>query len=221
MRRIFGSSKPQAPPPTLDETTERVNLRGDKVDDQIRKLDDQLVKYKEQIKKTRPGPAQDAIKRRALQVLKQRKLYESQREQLYTQQFNMEQTRFTVENIKDTVTTVQAMKAASADMKSVMKKNKELDINYIEKMQDDMFDLMDMTREINDAMGRSYDIPEDVDESDLMAELDALEADMSMTDASKGEVPSYLQEPDLDLPSAPTKEAAGSEAELGLPALRT
>lgn len=42
-------------------------------------------------------------------------------------------------------------------------------------------------------MGRSYDIPEDVDESDLMAELDALEADMSMTDASKGEVPSYLQ----------------------------
>lgn len=77
-----------------------------------------------------------------LQVLKQRKLYESQREQLYTQQFNMEQTRFTVENIKDTVTTVQAMKAASADMKSVMKKNKELDINYIEKMQDDMFDLM-------------------------------------------------------------------------------
>ncbi len=38
------------------------------MDDQIKKLDDQLVKYKEQIKKTRPGPAQEAIKRRALQV---------------------------------------------------------------------------------------------------------------------------------------------------------
>lgn len=31
-------------------------------------LDEQLAKFKEQIKKTRPGPAQDAIKRRALQV---------------------------------------------------------------------------------------------------------------------------------------------------------
>jgi charged multivesicular body protein 5 len=38
------------------------------MDDQIKKLDEQLLKYKEQIKKTRPGPAQDAIKRRALQV---------------------------------------------------------------------------------------------------------------------------------------------------------
>lgn len=37
-------------------------------DAQIAKLDEQLAKYKEQIKKTRPGPAQDAIKRRALQV---------------------------------------------------------------------------------------------------------------------------------------------------------
>lgn len=43
----------------------------------------------------------------AEQVLKQRKLYESQREQLYQQQFNLEQTRFTVDSIKDTVTSVQ------------------------------------------------------------------------------------------------------------------
>eukprot|EP00197_Chlamydomonas_leiostraca_P014229 CAMPEP_0202885486 /NCGR_PEP_ID=MMETSP1391-20130828/41688_1 /ASSEMBLY_ACC=CAM_ASM_000867 /TAXON_ID=1034604 /ORGANISM="Chlamydomonas leiostraca, Strain SAG 11-49" /LENGTH=222 /DNA_ID=CAMNT_0049568737 /DNA_START=44 /DNA_END=712 /DNA_ORIENTATION=- len=222
MRRIFGAAKPQAPAPTLDETTDKLNLRGDKVDDQIKKLDDQLVKYKEQIKKTRPGPAQDAIKRRALQILKQKKLYESQREQLYTQQFNMEQTRFTVDNVKDTVSTVQALKAATTDMKTAFKKNKELDLNYIDKMQDDMFDMMDMAREINDAMGRSYDVPEDVDESDLMAELDALEADMAVGEGAKGEVPSYLQEPDLgDLPSAPTKEAANSEAELGLPAMKT
>lgn len=206
-----------------------------RIDDQIRKLDEQLVKYKDQIKKARPGPAQDAIKRRALQVppggmathawwfacvcvcahalqvapgiagaagaeaaahtpsvqhmdvhmythgsfaltcahvrcinygclymhgvgahgcacapystitymrsyatmgahgcawprygcacaparnqlpafggvsqvLKQKRLFESQREQLYGQQFNVEQTRFTVDSIKDTVTTVQ------------------------------------------------------------------------------------------------------------------
>lgn len=49
-----------------------------------------------------------------------------------------------------------------------------------------------MAGEINEAMGRSYAIPDDVDESDLMAELDALEADLTVEDAGK-EGPSYLQ----------------------------
>ena len=39
-----------------------------------------------------------------------------------------------VDSIKDTVSTVQAMTAASKEMKSNFKKNKELDINYIDKM---------------------------------------------------------------------------------------
>ncbi|KXZ49322.1 hypothetical protein GPECTOR_22g916 [Gonium pectorale] len=206
MRRIFGAKKPEAPVPTLDETTDRLDTRGAKADEKIKALDEQLARYKEQIKKTRPGPAQDAIKRRAMQVLKQRKLYESQREQLYNQQYNLEQTRFTVDSVKDTVTSVQALKAASKEMKTAFKKNKELDISYIENMQDEMFDMMDMANEINEAMGRSYAVPDDVDESDLMAELDALEADLAVEDAGK-EGPSYLQEPEIDLPAAPTKEA--------------
>ncbi|GIL51288.1 hypothetical protein Vafri_7315 [Volvox africanus] len=211
MRRIFGAKKTAVSMPTLDETNDRLNSRGDKTDEKIRALDEQLAKYKEQIKKTRPGPAQDAIKRRALQVLKQRKLYESQREQLYQQQYNIEQTRFTVDSVKDTVSSVQALKAASKEMKTAFKKNKELDISYIENMQDEMFDMMDMANEINEAMGRSYAIPDDVDESDLMAELDALEADLAVEDAGK-EGPSYLQEPDLDLPAVPSKEQERAQA---------
>jgi Snf7 len=47
-----------------------------------------------------------------LQVLKQKRLYENQRDQLYNQQFNVEQTSFMMENVQDSVQTVQAMKAA-------------------------------------------------------------------------------------------------------------
>lgn len=36
----------------------------------------------------------------------------------------------------------QALSAASKEMKTQFKKNKELDISYIDKMQDDMFDMM-------------------------------------------------------------------------------
>ena len=45
------------------------------------------------------------------------------------QSFNMEQTNFATESIKDTVTVVQAMKTASKEMKTTMRK---LDISKIE-----------------------------------------------------------------------------------------
>lgn len=168
------------------------------------------------------GPTQDGIKRRALQVLKQKKLFESQRDQLYQQQYNIEQTRFTVDSVQTTISTVQALSSASKQMAKDMKKNKELDIDYIDKMQDDMFDMMDRMGEINEAMGRSYNVPDDVDETDLMAELDALELDMGSELQTAGGVPSYLNEPEglSDLPAAPTgvqQEPAHAQQEQAQP----
>ena len=49
---------------------------------------------------------QNAIKQKALRVLKQRKMYESQRENLSNQSFNMEQTNFATQMLKDTKVTV-------------------------------------------------------------------------------------------------------------------
>jgi charged multivesicular body protein 5 len=50
-----------------------------------------------------------------------------------------------------------------------------------------------MSREINDTMSRSYDVPDDLDESDLMAELDGLEDDMTLGESETTGTPSYLQ----------------------------
>ena len=52
----------------------QITKRGDTVDEKIKKLDAELARYKEQIKKTRPGPAQEAVKARAMRVLKQRRM---------------------------------------------------------------------------------------------------------------------------------------------------
>lgn len=73
-------------------------------------------------------------------MLKQKRLYEGQREQLYNQQFNMDQTAFTLESVKDSVQTVQAMKAANVELKQAFKKG-ELNIDSIEKLQDEMADM--------------------------------------------------------------------------------
>ena len=48
--------------------------RGDSMDAKIRQLDGELARYRDQIRKARPGPAQEAVKQRAMRVLKQKKM---------------------------------------------------------------------------------------------------------------------------------------------------
>ena len=72
---------------------------------------------------------------------------------------------------------------------------------------------MDDFNEINEALGRNFATPEDIDEADLDAELEMLEDELEeeMTEAADS-TPAYLQPtelPDLPtgaLPSAPTGE---------------
>lgn len=64
-----------------------------------------------------------------MRILQQKKMYENQRGMMMQQSFNMEQTNFATESIKDSVTVVQAMKLASKDMKTTMRK---LDLDRIE-----------------------------------------------------------------------------------------
>ncbi|KAK9156850.1 hypothetical protein Scep_003424 [Stephania cephalantha] len=230
MKRVFGVKKQKDPPPTIQDATDRINKRGDNVDDKIKKLDAELSRYREQIKKTRPGPAQEAVKARAMRILKQKRMYEGQRDMLYNQTFNLDQVAFASEGIKDAQQTMTALKSANKELKGMMKTVK---IQDIDAMQDEMMDLMDVSNEIQESLGRSYNVPDDIDEEELMGELEGLEADMGMETESDS-VPSYLQpdkEPDteaeLNLPSAPTGHAgappnrnnAQVEDELGLPAV--
>ena len=99
--------------------------------DQIAKLDAELRKYKEQLKKAK-GPTAANIKRRAMDTLKRKKMYEQQRDQMAGQAFNIEQTSFAIDSIKDTQTTVEAMKAASTTLKM---ESKKLNMDQIEDTQ--------------------------------------------------------------------------------------
>ncbi|KAG1370201.1 putative RING finger protein 10 [Cocos nucifera] len=136
---------------------------------------------------------------------------QGQRDMLYNQTFNLDQVSFAAEGIKDAQQTMSALKSANKELKGMMKTVK---IQDIDSMQDEMMDLMDMSTEIQESLGRSYNVPDDIDEDELLGELDALEADMGAETESDA-VPSYLQpdkESDLDaelsLPAAPTGHAA-------------
>ncbi|GAA0184837.1 hypothetical protein Leryth_016589 [Lithospermum erythrorhizon] len=230
MQRIFGNKKNKDPPPSIQDASDRINKRGESVDDKIKRLDGELAKYKEQIKKTRPGPALEAVKARAMRVLKQKKMYEGQRDMLYNQTYNLDQVSFAAEGIKDAQQTMSALKSANKDLKGMMKTVK---IQDIDNLQDEMMDLMDVSNEIQESLGRTYSVPDDIDEDELLGELDALEADMGLETEGEG-VPSYLQpdkdsdlDSELNLPSAPIGNAsmpAGrvntqGEDNFGLPAV--
>ncbi|KAL6521775.1 hypothetical protein OROGR_018344 [Orobanche gracilis] len=101
MKRVFGAKKDKEPTPSVQDASDRITKRSDNVEEKIKKLDNELARYKEQIKKTRPGPAQEAVKARAMRVLKHRRMYEGQRDMLYNQTFNLDQVTFAADGIKD------------------------------------------------------------------------------------------------------------------------
>ena len=153
--------------------------------------------------KMKAGPAQNSIKQKAIKVLKQKKLYEGQKDQLMQQSFNMEQANMATENLRNTVITVDAMKDANKALKAQYKK---INVDKIESVQDEMEDLLEQANEVQETLGRSYALGDDIDEEDLEAELEALGDDLLFED-EEGE-PSYLQEPSLplSLPNAATNE---------------
>ncbi|MFQ6640264.1 hypothetical protein Gotur_014764 [Gossypium turneri] len=223
MKRVFGVKKDKEPPPSVQDATDRISKRGDTVDEKLKKLDAELSRYKEQIKKTRPGPAQEALKSRAMRVLKQKRMYEGQRDMLYNQTFNLDQVAFASEGLKDAQQTcpkghnsgqfklssfssligtgflpceredkpfqigdeyvmndnlypklfilnsMTALKSANKELKGMMKTVK---IQDIDNLQDEMMDMMDMSNEIQETLGRSYNVPDDIDEDELMGVTD-------------------------------------------------
>ena len=62
--------------------------------------------------------------------------------------------------------TVDAMRVANKEIK---KQYKGLDIDKIESIHYDMEDLIEQANEIQESLGRSYGVPDEVDEADLQA----------------------------------------------------
>ncbi|KAB8204719.1 hypothetical protein P875_00010378 [Aspergillus parasiticus SU-1] len=191
MNRLFGA-KSNAPKPTLDGAIANVDNRVASIDVKLAALNSELSTYQTKISKMRDGPGKNALRQKALKVLQRRKQYEAQREQLSQQSWNMEQAGMMQDNLKNVMTTVDAMKTTT---KTLKKQYGKIDVDQIERMQDEMADLMDIGNEIQESISRAYDVPEDVDEAELDAELEAL-GEETMFENSMGEsaMPSFLQD---------------------------
>ncbi|KAK6357380.1 hypothetical protein TWF718_001693 [Orbilia javanica] len=193
MNRLFGT-KSTTPKPTLDDAISKIDTRVSSLDVQISKLNAELSTYQAKMAKMREGPAKNSVRNKALSVLKRRKQYETQRDQLMNQSWNMEQANMMTDNLKNVMTTVDALKTTNQTLK---KQYGKINIDKIEQLQDEMADLLEIGNDINASLARAYDVPDDIDESELDAELEALgaEAELGWSESNmESEVPSFLQE---------------------------
>ncbi|KAJ3786573.1 Snf7 family [Lentinula aff. detonsa] len=208
MNRIFGSSASKKPKPSLQDAIASTDARVASIEVKVKKLDGELARYKEQMSKMRNGPGKNAIQQRALRTLKQKRLYESQLAQLAQQTFNMENAALTTENMRNTMATVDALQASNKEIK---KQYGKINIDKIDDMHDEMEEMLERANEIQESLGRSYAVPDELDEEDLEAELDALqfEAEEEGTSylADINKVPDFIDEPPLELSETPTHEA--------------
>jgi charged multivesicular body protein 5 len=182
MHRLFGTGKPsggskkeeaadEKPKPTIGDAARSMDERVKGLDVKIKAIDGELIRYKEQLKKANAS-TKAAIQKRALATLKRKKMYEAQRDSMVSQAFNIEQTQFAIETMQDTQIAVTAMIDAT---KTLEVETKKVNLDQIEDMQDDLFDLLEEQEEIQEIMSRNYTTPDGLDEDDLEAELAGLE----------------------------------------------
>jgi charged multivesicular body protein 5 len=183
----------------------------------IAQCEQELRVFKDKIKKTKSPAAKKGLQKRAMEVLKRKRMYEAQRDQVMGQQFNIDQAAFSIESAKANIATVASLKAANKELKKTLKK--DLDIGEVEDLADDMAELMEDFNEINEALGANFATPEGLDEADLDAELEMLEDELEEDLAEADATPSYLKE--SSLPVQPAHVPAHQEAvdEYGLPAV--
>jgi hypothetical protein len=140
MRRVFGNKKAAAPAPSLDDASSGIGGRIDGMDTKIAGLEGELRVYKDKIKKAKSPAAKKQLQKRAMEILKRKKMYEQQRDAAAGQQFNIDQTSFSLESAKASIQTVAAMKAANKELKRTIKH--DLDIDEVDDLADDMADMM-------------------------------------------------------------------------------
>merc|ERR1712161_178021 len=172
------------------------------MDKKIEALENELRVYKDKIKKSRSPAAKQAVQKRAMEVLKRKKMYENQLDMIAGQQFNIDQTSFGIESAQANVQTIAAMKGAHHELKKTMKN--DLNIDDVEDLADDMVDMMEDFNEINEA--------------DVDAELELLEDELFEEEVGEtaDATPSYLQA--SELPDTPTTELPNA-TQYGLPAV--
>ncbi|CAF1199863.1 unnamed protein product [Rotaria sp. Silwood1] len=167
MNRLFGQSKSNAvPKPTLNDTAATLDLRVETINKQIASIDQELQAY------NKLPPAKKASqKSRALGLLSKKKMYERQRMTIEGQTANIGATAFAVSNISTQKEMYNGLKNAK---KELAKGYKDLKIEKVESLMDDLDDHLLDQDEMNEMFSRPIGQDTYMTDADLENELAGL-----------------------------------------------
>lgn len=119
-------------------------------------------------------------KRGALFAMKKRKMYDAEVAKIENVKMTLETQIISLEGATQNIETVQAMKSGNGAMQGI---RRMFGVDKVDDLMDDVREEIEMHREADDAFSRPID-PYMADEDDLLAELEALEAEDTKTQTS-------------------------------------
>jgi len=121
------------------------------------------------------GKSKDQAKMKATQLLKKKKMYEGHLNTLSNTQFTVESAKITSDMMRDNMDIVSTLKTVNDQQKSMMK---EMNVDTVGDMMDEMRDMMEDQQEINDTLARNYEIDiadDELDGGNFFSKLHKLE----------------------------------------------
>eukprot|EP00933_Yihiella_yeosuensis_P038984 TRINITY_DN32933_c0_g1_i1.p1 TRINITY_DN32933_c0_g1~~TRINITY_DN32933_c0_g1_i1.p1 ORF type:complete len:214 (-),score=93.74 TRINITY_DN32933_c0_g1_i1:50-691(-) len=200
----LGSSQPPKPAdaaPTLEHANQKIEKQVEDLEAKISKASEEAKTFVAQ-QATNP-----TAKARAMQALKRKKMYEQQRDQLVATQFNLENIAFQQEQAKITATAVDAMSAATEQLKN---QKAGMSVDKVDRLTDEMQELAGEMKDIQSALASSSMAGADGVDADAEAELAAMYAQQSAKEEE--EAMAILAKGGLAAPSAPAAVPAATSA---------
>lgn len=192
--------------PQVSSGVGQLQATGTRIDHQIKSLERRILKSEEDARLwvARSG-TEPAAKVRAMQCLKQKKMYEQHRDQLLGTQFNVETLQFQAEQAEVTALAVQAMQAGHNQMKH---QQARISVDEIERLQEDMTELNGEFADIQEALARAPPDAASVEE-DFESEWERLREEAAAETLAQGIPPPPLAAPASSVgasrvPPAPT-----------------
>ncbi|GJP41859.1 hypothetical protein CLOM_g1489 [Closterium sp. NIES-68] len=164
--KIFGKPKEQ---PSVRQSLDKLSETREMLEKKLKVLEKRVAM---ELQKAQEFSKQKN-KRAAIQCLKKKKLYENQIDALNNYIFRLQDQEVNLEGASVTVEMMSAMKESAQAIQGVQKK---MNIDDVDKTLDEINEQSENMKQIQDALSQPVGIAADLDEDELMAELEELEA---------------------------------------------
>ncbi|XP_067633153.1 charged multivesicular body protein 4 [Eurosta solidaginis] len=188
--KMFGGKKDVAP--TTGEAIQKLRETENML---VKKQEFLESKIEEELNIARKNASKN--KRVALQALKKKKRLEKQLQQIDGTLSTIEMQREALESANTNTAVLTTMKNAADALKAA---HKNMDVDNVHDMMDDIAEQQDVAREISDAISNPVAFGADLDDEDLERELDELEQE----EFDKKVI--GIPEPNVTLPEVPADE---------------